>query len=84
MKKFCCCDLQDTPSITLNVNCPSSCCESRLDRVQADITDFNVKEKKEEEEEEENKDENEEVCCCCFTLRRHAKVKKDKESSENG
>ena len=81
MNKLCCCDLQEPPTISLKVNCPSSCCESQLDRVQVDITDLNV-----EEEENENKDENKEdtVYCCCFTRKRHAKVKKGKVFSENG
>ena len=85
MKKFCCCDLQDPPTITLNVNCPSSCCESRLDHAQADITDLNVEENKDEDK-DEVKDDNKEdtTCCCCFTVKRHAKVKKGKERSENG
>jgi len=83
MDKLCCClDNDDLPSFNLNITCPSSCCESRLERPQADVTDFNM-------QEDENKDklsdnEEEKTVCCCFIRKSHAKVKKKETVSKHG
>ena len=82
MSKLCCFDIPEPPTISLNVNCPSSCCESRLQRWQVDLTDCNVQENKDTNSVQD--DDEEETVCCCFTRKRHAKVKNSKDSPTHG
>ena len=77
MSKLCCCDVPEAPAINLNVNCPSSCCESRIQRSEVDTTDCNVSKN-------DDVNDGEETVCCCFTRKRHAKVKNSMDSCEHG
>ena len=83
MNKLCCClDQPEAPSINFNVNCPSSCCESRLHRSQADVIDFNAHEVVEPKNDNDNDDKEDTVCC--FIRKRHAKLKNSKAKPKHG
>ena len=78
-------DQPEAPSINFNVNCPSSCCESRLQRSQADVTDFNAQEVAETENDNDTDNgDKEDTVCCCFIRKRHAKVKNSKAKRKHG
>ena len=83
MSKLCCFNIPDTPSIAVSLSCPSSCCESRLQRSQTDVPDLSSNKVMKTERDEKDKDDKT-VCCCCFARKRHAKVMKSKREFEHG
>ena len=76
MNKLLQCLASEPPSVTIHLNCQSSCCKSRMSRTKKDLTDG---------EDATNKERDESVCCCCFRVRRHANITDDKkQDEENG